>query len=94
MITTILLEKTKYSELPIRKALYWLSEYYQWSLREKDDEWIVEILSDVGKAEQAVSMFCKLHNDFLLRDQLDSKTNYLREKIVFAALDRIANVDR
>lgn len=91
MDTIIELDKLKYPEQSIRKALYWLANDCQWLLNENKKSWEVKLVSSPNDGEAVASQFHKLLNDFLLRHQLDVKTQFLREKIVFSALEKIAN---
>jgi len=93
MDVSIELEKSSYPEQTVRKSLYWLSEDYQWQLNETENHWLITIFVSQESLEKATSRFHQLLNDFLLRHQLDIKTQFLREKIIFSALEKIANAN-
>jgi His-Xaa-Ser system protein HxsD len=78
-----------YSELVLRKALYWLTEHCSWSLDADEVSWYVSF-GDSELANQCEQRLDRLLNDFLLRERLDAATKCKRERIVASALDAIA----
>ena len=79
------------SEQSIRKALYWLSKVCEWKLDSSDNSWQIELLVSESYFDECKAELDRLLNDFILREELDRKTKYLREKIIFGALERLAD---
>jgi His-Xaa-Ser system protein HxsD len=88
MSEKFIIEKERYSEQVIRKALYWLSESYVWSLDDLEDNWVITIRGNDDNAELEMS---RLLNDFTLREQLDLETKAARRELIRTALYGIAN---
>lgn len=85
-ILTVELSKTSYSEMVVRKALYWCSPFGEWTLHSNEQNWIINI------GNPAASFEAELHrhlNDFILRENLEKKTAYLRDEIISAALKAV-----
>ena len=78
--------KSTYPESVIRKALYWLSQFGEWTLREDETCWLVEVSNGSSKIQ---SQLDRLLNDQLLRYTIDEKTGYLRQAIIKKVLTDI-----
>lgn len=87
MNAPIRLPRTQYSETVVRKSLYWLSEVCDWQLDVDEDAWLVSIPED----NVDISQLHRLLNDFTLREKLDQKTGALRNRVIDAALTRLAS---
>lgn len=82
---TIEFQKSKYPEIVVRKALYWLSEYASWKLDESNESWMVTLPEN----DDTEFHFHRLLNDFLLRDKIDVNTKRLRQTIIEQALIKV-----
>lgn len=83
---SIELSKVSYSEMVVRKALYWCSPFGEWTLHFNEQNWVINI------GNPSASFEAELHrhlNDFILREKLDKKTAYLRDEIITAALKAV-----
>lgn len=79
----IRLPKVSYSEIVVRKALYWCDPSFMWVLESHEENWIISV------EQPATSFEATLHkhlNDFLLRERLDAQTRSLREELINASL--------
>ena len=85
---TIRLSKVCYSELVVRKALYWWSEHSDWELDFDEESWIITFSTN-NNISESKPHFYRILNDFVLREKLDEQTQHLRLKIVKSALDAI-----
>ena len=83
------LPKASYSEAVVRKSLYWLSEQCQWTLNEHNEAWRIQLFIEDHDIQKVSSILQRLLNDFKLREQLDSQTQQLRQKIINACLKQI-----
>lgn len=68
-------------KMACRKALYWLERDFQFSFSFEEHEIICELHESVD-IDQFSSLFVHRYNDFLLRGELRSKTDPLRELIL------------
>ena len=75
-----------YSELVIRKALYWLSLEVTWQIEDQPGGWVVTFDCDDDRSTFLHSKFMRLLNDYLLREQLDSNTDKLKAAIIQKSL--------
>ncbi len=82
----IKLQRAFYSELVVRKALYWCSSESGWTLQLQDDHWLICVKTPTCSFEEILH---KHLNDFLLREKLDKKTRSLREEIIKASLQAV-----
>lgn len=80
------LNKEKYSEMVVRKALYWFSSQFEWALDDNDSDWIVKVYDANCKCEP---LFYRLLNDQVLRHKIDTETQGLRKKIIKKVLEDI-----
>jgi len=80
------IKKDQYSELVIRKALYWIKAQYQWSIEEYSDHWLIIFICDEENFIHCKSELNKLLNDYSLREKLDSNTDELKIAIIRKAL--------
>ena len=87
------LAKADYPEDVVRRALYWMSDLADWELSDQDDAWEIQLRPTVDHPVDLKARFHRHLNDFLLRYQLDEKTDHLRERIVVQALKRLADAD-
>lgn len=85
-----LLSKDNYTENVIRKSLYWMSEYTEWSMNENEKYWIIQFFNHDTSSNRVESIFDRILNDFTLREILDKSTKNMRLKIVSAALNKLA----
>ena len=90
MKVTLNLPKASYSESVLRKALYWLTEFCEWTLDEVDDSWQIALLTNDSEFDCCKAELNRLLNDFLLRERLDTATKHMRRKIVTAALSKLS----
>lgn len=84
----IKITNSQYSEIVVRKTLYWMSTMTEWTLVIKDDTAEVVFIND---NEEVDYYFHQLLNDFKLREQVESKTKNIRDSImhkVLASLDK------
>lgn len=86
----IRLNSNDYSELVIRKALYWCSPYGKWRLNRDGEYWLISISDLDGEGAFDAELYRHL-NDYTLRERLDKNTGFLRDKIIVSALTRIAH---
>ena len=82
----IKLQQNLYSELVVRKALYWCSPEAGWTLAQQDSHWLVCVANPGNSFEETLH---KHLNDFILREKLDVKTRSLREEIIKASLQAV-----
>ena len=75
-----------YSELVIRKALYWLSLEVTWKIEDQPGGWVVTFDCDDDKSTFLQNKFMRLLNDYLLREKLDSDTDKLKAAIIQKSL--------
>ena len=83
----IKLDKSAHSENVVRKSLYWFSQYCDWSLTYDSSDWIVQFPDD--NAVFLEGQLCRLINDQILRERIDSETLGLRRSIIKKALTDI-----
>lgn len=79
-------DKSKVSEITIRKALYWMSDSAEWSLDGEDETWRVEFAVSVQEQQQVKMKLEQLVNDYLLRENVDSNTLPLKNAIIQKSL--------
>ena len=77
-----------YSELTIRKSLYWCSPEGHWTLKTHETEWLIEVQNPSDLFEPTLHRHL---NDFHLREQLDKKTLVKRQEIIEAALNAVSS---
>ncbi|HCV01583.1 MAG TPA: His-Xaa-Ser system protein HxsD [Pseudoalteromonas sp.] len=82
----LLFKKQQYSEVVLRKALYWLQHQYQWALEDNENEWLIKVSCDGNDFIHFQSELNKLLNDYSLRDKLNSNTEDLKLAIIRKAL--------
>ena len=80
----ITLPKSKYSELVVRKSLYWLSRESEWILEENNDVWSIKFL--IADSAELTAKFHRHLNDYILREKLDSHSNELKAAIIKKSL--------
>ncbi|WP_261881623.1 His-Xaa-Ser system protein HxsD [Vibrio pelagius] len=80
------LEKSSFSELVVRQALYWMSPITTWKLTDEDILWTVHFFS---QDEGVILEFERLLNDYLLREKLSEKTSSYLEGISAAVLSSV-----
>lgn len=85
---TIFIPIEMYSELTIRKSLYWCSPEGNWTLRASENEWLIEVQTSSNLFESTLHRHL---NDFHLRERLDNKTLIKRQQIIEAALNAVSN---
>lgn len=86
----IYFKQSQLSELPLRKALYWMSEIAPWTLELEGEQW--KIYFECSGDEITIRQkFDKLVNDYVLRDILDSKTNALKQAIIRKSLKDLSS---
>ncbi len=78
-MAVISLNKNRYSENVIRQTLYWLSAETKWSLSEELMTFEVTLIND---DDEVLFKFQQLLNDYILREQIDTKTKNIRESII------------
>ena len=83
---TVYVASDDYSELIVRKSLYWCSPLGNWILRKEQECW--EILYSDDASDFEASLYRHL-NDFKLREMLDKNTAHLRQQIIVAALNAV-----
>ncbi|MCB4761894.1 MAG: His-Xaa-Ser system protein HxsD [Sulfurovum sp.] len=84
------ISKNEFQEIVVRKALYWMTEKTTWTLKETQDNFIIDFapiekLTDLQIEQQ----FSILLNDFYLRNLLNKNNKHLREKIIEQALIKV-----
>lgn len=78
-------KQTQISELTLRKALYWMSNMVPWTLECEGEKWT--IVFECDENEIAIKQkFEVLINDYILREELDSKTSDLKHAIIKKSL--------
>lgn len=77
------LSKSSYSEMVIRKALFWLSGECEWTLDETAEVWVVTLHTPQAEAS---TLLDRLLNDQLLRETIDGETRNIRRRIIRKAL--------
>lgn len=82
----LFLSKKLYSELVLRKALYWLKPEYQWTMEENETEWLIKFSCSQDDFALCKYELNKLLNDYCLREKLDSQTDDLKLAIIRKAL--------
>ena len=82
----LLLQKQQYSELVLRKALYWLQPQYQWILEDNETEWVIIANCHEEEFLNFQSELNRLLNDYVLREKVDSNTEELKLAIIRKAL--------
>ncbi|BFM22478.1 His-Xaa-Ser system protein HxsD [Gilvimarinus japonicus] len=75
----IRLKKTKYSEWVVRNSLYWLSAVCDWDLEEGAIYWDIQVTDNIDIARTNLA---KHLNDYLLREQLASRSSMTRQAII------------
>ncbi|AMJ96872.1 hypothetical protein AVL55_00975 [Alteromonas macleodii] len=80
------LSKKRYSELVLRKALYWLESGCQWDIEENESEWLITFSCSQDDFVRCKCEFNKLLNDYYLREKIDSQTDDLKLAIIRKAL--------
>lgn len=82
----IRLPKVSYTEIVVRKALYWCDPSSMWILEAHEENWVISV------EQPAMNFEAILHkhlNDFLLRERLDIQTRSLREELISASLHAV-----
>lgn len=79
------LSKNEYSEIVIRRALYWLSRDGNWTLQETAESWVVE-LEDADLVRNLEFALVRNLNDELLREKIDIQTRGLKKSIIIKVL--------
>lgn len=82
----LFLSKKLYSELVLRKALYWLKPEYQWTMEENETEWLITLSCSQDDFVRCKFELNKLLNDYSLREKIDSQTDDLKLAIIRKAL--------
>jgi len=78
-------KQTQLSELSIRKALYWMSGLVSWTIEIEGEHW--KVCFECDENEIAIKQkFEVLINDYILRENLDSKTSDLKLAIIKKSL--------
>ena len=80
------LSKKLYSELVLRKSLYWLKPEYQWTMEESESEWLITFSCSQDDFFHCKYELNKLLNDYSLREKIDSQTDDLKLAIIRKAL--------
>jgi len=80
------LSKHLYSELVVRKALYWLKSEYQWTMDENESAWLITFSCSQEDFLHCKYELNKLLNDYSLREKIDSQTDDLKLAIIRKAL--------
>jgi len=82
--------KSEFSNIVVRKALYWISESATWSIKDVDEKYIIDIKSiEVSNSSSIEDEFHRLLNDFYLREQIDKSNKGLRKEIIKQALTKV-----
>lgn len=76
------LSKQLYSEIVVRKALYWLKPEYQWTMEENENEWLITLSCSQDDFFHCKYELNKLLNDYSLREKIDSRTDDLKLAII------------
>ncbi|WP_272521183.1 His-Xaa-Ser system protein HxsD [Providencia sp. PROV202] len=82
-----ILNKQDYSLPVVRQALYWMSEFSEWTIDDRENELAITF---VDNNEEILFKFYQLLNDYSLREKIDIKTRHTRNSIinkVLASLD-------
>jgi His-Xaa-Ser system protein HxsD len=82
----IKLPKTQYSEIVVRKSLYWIDPNELWTLTAEEEEWAISVKAPSQDFEALLHHHL---NDFLLRERLDAKTQTLRHAMISASLQAV-----
>ncbi|RYY02291.1 MAG: His-Xaa-Ser system protein HxsD [Gammaproteobacteria bacterium] len=80
---TLRLPQDYYSEVVVRKSLYWCDPDALWTLKAEEDQWVISVKQPAPTFEAVLH---KHLNDFLLREKLDAKTRVLRDELISASL--------
>ncbi|HHR6128749.1 TPA: His-Xaa-Ser system protein HxsD [Providencia alcalifaciens] len=83
----VTLNKQDYSLPVVRQALYWMSEFSEWTIDDKGNELAITFIDN---NEMVLFKFYQLLNDYSLREKIDIKTRHVRNSIinkVLASLD-------
>ncbi len=84
----IFLNKSIYSERVVRKSLYWISEYCNWSFGvSQGAEWNIQIVNSKISFDLLTSKLHQLLNDNILREEHDANTKELRKKVIKSVLE-------
>ena len=83
---TVGFKKKSISENVLRQSLYWLSSKCDWGLEETKEAWEIHLNCKESEIEKNISFLNRLINDFKLREEIDSKTLNLRQKIITKVL--------
>lgn len=79
----IKLLQDSYSEVVVRKSLYWCDPEALWTLEPCEGYWVISVENPAPTFEASLH---KHLNDFLLRERLDLRTGSLRDDLIKASL--------
>lgn len=88
---TLYFSKSHLSILSVRKALYWLNDECIWSLKESQNDWLIELNCHTDKEQYYSGIINKLINDYALREQINLGTEDLKQAIIHKALKDLSN---
>jgi len=81
------LKKSEYSEMVVRKALYWMSDIAEWTLNSDDNYWLIDF--NTANLSATKAKFSRLLNDQILREKMDLETDHVRRAIISKVLSDI-----
>lgn len=82
----IKLPKSQYSEIVVRKSLYWIDPNQLWTLTSEERDWAISVKAPSQNFEALLHHHL---NDFLLRERLDVQTQALRQAMISASLQAV-----